>query len=143
MEYLALEDHLCFTIYALSRQITCVYRPALEQLDLTYPQYLVMVLLWEQDGRSVKDLGNRLYLDSGTLTPLLKRLEEKKLIARKRNVEDERLVNVHLTPAGKQLKKQAPAVPKSLMEKVDMPVEKIIELREQLNSILQQLEPVE
>ncbi len=140
MENLALEDHLCFTIYALSRQITCVYGPALDQLDLTYPQYLVMVLLWEKDGRSVKELGQKLYLDSGTLTPLLKRLEEKKYILRKRNAEDERIVNVHLTATGKQLKKQAPAVPKSLMDKVDMPLEKIIELREQLAILLHQVE---
>ncbi|HEY0273050.1 MAG TPA: MarR family transcriptional regulator, partial [Chitinophaga sp.] len=103
MQKLALEDHLCFTLYALSRQITCVYRPALDALDITYPQYLVLVLLWEQDGRSVKELGARLYLDSGTLTPLLKRLEDKKLLRRQRDSADERVVNVHLTPAGKAL----------------------------------------
>lgn len=141
MENLKLEDHLCFTIYALSRQITCVYRPALDALDITYPQYLVLVLLWEQDGRSVKDLGQRLYLDSGTLTPLLKRLEEKQLLHRQRDQQDERVVNVHLTAAGKGLQEKAPSVTNALMEKMDLPIDQIIALRGQLATLLQSMQP--
>ena len=140
MQIATLEDHLCFTVYALSRQITCVYRPALEALVITYPQYLVLVLLWEQDGRSVKELGQRLYLDSGTLTPLLKRLEEKKLLRRERDTMDERVVNVHLTATGKALKKDAPTVTDALISKINMPVKQVLELRDQLSALLQSLE---
>ncbi|PUZ21210.1 DNA-binding transcriptional regulator, MarR family [Chitinophaga costaii] len=141
MQNLTLEDHLCFTIYALSRQFTCVYRPALDALGITYPQYLVMVLLWEQDGRSVKDLGARLYLDSGTLTPLLKRLEEKQLLHRQRDTTDERVVLVHLTAAGKALQEQAPTVTGALQDKMNLSLDQINALRGQLSTLLHSLEP--
>ncbi len=89
-EYLRLDNQLCFPLYALSRQITNIYRPMLEKLGLTYPQYLVMMVLWEEKTASVKSLGERLWLDSGTLTPLLKRMEASGLIRRERSSDDER-----------------------------------------------------
>ena len=90
MDKLCLENQMCFKLYALSRQFTARYRPVLEKLDMTYPQYLVMLVLWKEKSITVKELGNRLYLDSGTLTPLLKRLEQKGLLSRQRDAADER-----------------------------------------------------
>jgi DNA-binding MarR family transcriptional regulator len=111
---LKLSDQLCFSVYAVSRLITSQYQPILASLDLTYPQYLVMLLLWEHQTLSVKELGQQLLLDSGTLTPLLKRLEAKHLIRRQRSKEDERIVNIVLTTAGQQLQQQAADVPEQI-----------------------------
>ena len=108
---LLLDDQLCFALYAASRAVTNRYRPLLEKLDLTYPQYLVMLVLWEGDGLMVSELGQRLRLDSGTLTPLLKRLEGAGFVSRMRAVEDERRVHIHLTAAGRRLKARAARVP--------------------------------
>ena len=99
----ALDDQLCFALYAASRAVTARYRPMLDELGLTYPQYLVMMLLWEQDNQTVGQLGHRLALDSGTLSPLLKRLTAAGLVARHRRVEDERSVSVTLTDTGRAL----------------------------------------
>src|SRR3954451_24599209 len=104
---LQLEDQLCFALYHASRALTRAYGPLLEPLGLTYPQYLVLLVLWERDGLAVKDIGERLKLDSGTLTPLLKRLEQQGLVARQRGEDDERVVRVHLTPAGRGLRTRA------------------------------------
>ena len=101
---LDLNEQLCFALYAASRRMTAAYRPLLDALDLTYPQYLVMLVLWEQDGLTVRELGARLQLDSGTLTPLLKRLERAGLISRRRRVSDEREVEVGLTRSGRILR---------------------------------------
>src|ERR1700712_2950320 len=106
MDQLHLENQLCFPLYALSRQMTALYRPYLEKLDLTYPQYLVMLLLWEHEKLSVKEIGCELWLDSGTLTPLLKRMEETGLVDRLRCTEDERIVHVRLTREGQLLQKK-------------------------------------
>lgn len=114
MKQLKLSNQLCFSFYALSRLVTSHYQPLLAELDLTYPQYLVMLALWEQDALSVKALGQQLMLDSGTLTPLLKRLETKKLIKRLRSKEDERMVHIHLTTAGKQLQQEAADIPEKI-----------------------------
>ncbi len=108
---LLLDNQLCFALYSTSLAMTKIYKPLLAPLGLTYPQYLVMLVLWEQDGVMVSELGERLYLDSGTLTPLLKRLEAAGLIARLRDVADERRVHITLTSAGRKLKLQASAVP--------------------------------
>ena len=110
-EWLQLDHQLCFALYASSLAMTKLYKPILEPLGLTYPQYLVMLVLWEADGVAVSDLGARLTLDSGTLTPLLKRLEAAGLISRLRDVQDERRVHVHLTAAGRRLKARATQVP--------------------------------
>src|SRR5579871_3201832 len=112
MKFIPLQYHLCFKLYALSRQITQTYHPVLESLDLTYPQYLVLLVLWEEKTVSVKELGTRLLLDSGTLTPLLRRLEQKGLLTRQRDPEDERSVIIKLTRTGTALKEKAGKVPR-------------------------------
>lgn len=111
---LALDQQLCFALYTASRAVTRAYGPLLEPLGLTYPQYLVMLVLWEEDGATVKRIGERLALDSGTLTPLLKRMEAAELVERRRSAEDERVVTAHLTPAGRALRARARLVPKRL-----------------------------
>ena len=111
---LQLDRQLCFPLYALSKEITRRYTPILAPLDLTYPQYLVMMVLWEHQQQSVNQIGARLYLDSGTLTPLLKRLQSKGLIERSRSDEDERSVLIRLTEAGQQLEHLAAEVPKQI-----------------------------
>lgn len=111
---LRLDDHLCFALYTASRAFTRAYRPLLAELGLTYPQYVTLLALWEQDDQSVRELGDRLALDSGTLTPLLKRLEESKLIRKERSSDDERVVRVRLTAAGKKLEARAREIPQAL-----------------------------
>jgi DNA-binding MarR family transcriptional regulator len=111
----ALDDQLCFALYAASRAVTARYRPMLEEIGLTYPQYLVMMLLWEQDNQTVGQLGNRLALDSGTLSPLLKRLTAAGLVTRHRRVEDERSVSIALTDAGRALRERAFAISESMI----------------------------
>jgi len=115
-ELLRLDNQLCFSIYAASRAITRAYRPLLEPLGLTYPQYLVLLILWEQDGQSVNEIGRRLYLDSGTLTPLLKRMEQSGFLVRARSAADERKVEICLGPKGNALKTHALAIPEALIE---------------------------
>ena len=112
---LKLDNQLCFALYSASLTMTKVYKPLLANLGVTYPQYLVLLVLWEQDQRMVSDIGDRLFLDSGTLTPLLKRLESQGLIVRTRGADDERRVNVSLTAAGKQMRKRAAVVPKEIL----------------------------
>jgi DNA-binding MarR family transcriptional regulator len=109
--WLLLDRQLCFALYSASLAMTKLYKPLLEPLGLTYPQYLVMLVLWEGDGLTVSQVGERLALDSGTLTPLLKRLESAGLVQRLRDAADERRVLLQLTPAGRALKAQARKVP--------------------------------
>jgi len=111
---LRLDRQICFALYNASRAVTQAYVPLLAPLGLTYPQYLVMLVLWEEDGASVKELGQRLSLDSGTLTPLLKRVEAAGLVARRRDPADERVVRVHLTAKGRALAAKAAAVPAAI-----------------------------
>jgi DNA-binding MarR family transcriptional regulator len=111
---LLLEQQLCFALYNASRALIRAYGPLLEPLGLTYPQYLVMLVLWEEKSASVKALGERLALDSGTLTPLLKRLEERGLITRRRDPDDERVVRIELTTEGQKLRSKARRVPAGL-----------------------------
>jgi len=139
MDNLKLENQLCFPLYALSRQITNLYRPLLEELALTYPQYLVMLLLWQHTQLSVKEIGTRLWLDSGTLTPLLKRLEQKGLIERKRDKQDERMVQILITDSGKELQTKAEKVPVALSQSLPITREKGLQLVNKLNSVLKQL----
>jgi DNA-binding MarR family transcriptional regulator len=108
---LKLDEQVCFALYAASRAVTDVYRPLLAELDLTYPQYLVLLVLWEQDSRPVKQIGAALQLDYGTVSPLLKRLEARGFITRKRFADDERSVVISLTPAGDALRTRAAAIP--------------------------------
>ncbi|MCO4744197.1 MAG: winged helix-turn-helix transcriptional regulator [Proteobacteria bacterium] len=140
MNPLALEAQMCFPLYAAARAMQRAYRPLLTELGLSYPQYLTMLVLWERDGMPVNAIGTRLHLDSGTLTPLLKRLERRGVIERRRRAEDERVVEVYLTEEGHQLREQAEQVPLQLLCKVDLPREDVAELRTTLTELLARLE---
>lgn len=129
---LLLANQACFALYSANLAMTRVYRPLLEALELTYPQYLVMLLLWEQDGQTMKALGERLLLDSGTLTPLLKRLEGQGLVTRARDPADERLVRIHLTPQGTALRERATALPERIAAAANCPLPELAGLREAL-----------
>ncbi|HEX8427637.1 MarR family transcriptional regulator [Hymenobacter sp.] len=139
IDLLKLDNQLCFPLYAASRMLTKAYQPFLLALDLTYPQYLVFMLLWEHEQLTVKELGEKLMLDSGTLTPLLKRMEQKQWVSRRRDPDDERSVIIGLTPAGQALQTQACRVPEQLLEKLDMSPTEISALRTQLTHLLAQL----
>jgi DNA-binding MarR family transcriptional regulator len=138
-DHLRLDDQLCFALYAASRAMTNAYAPLLAELGLTYPQYLAMMVLWETDGARVSEIGDRLELDSATLTPLLKRLEQAGLIARKRSTEDERVVEIFLTTDGKKLKKRAHAMPACMLDRSGLSIKELVALREQLVALKQQL----
>ncbi len=139
-ESLQLKNQICFPLYALSKEITKLYRPLLEQLDMTYPQYLVMMVLWEDDGLTVSEVGEKLLLDSGTLTPLLKRLENKSFINRKRKKEDERVVELFLTDKGKSLKQKACSIPAEMLQKIDVKNDDLLQLKSLLDDILGKLQ---
>lgn len=143
-DMLALDNQLCFALYAANRAVTARYRPLLAELDLTYPQYLVMLVLWEahRDGRTVRvsDLGKRLRLDSGTLTPLLKRLAERGLVTRQRASTDERVVTVAPTGRGLAMRQQARDIPGRLLCGTGIDEKRIVALREELRAVLNLLE---
>jgi MarR family transcriptional regulator, organic hydroperoxide resistance regulator len=132
---LLLDDQLCFALYAASRAVTQRYRPLLEELGLTYPQYLVMLVLWEQGPRTVKALADELQLDYGTLSPLLKRLETAGLVARRRRTEDERSVEVALTQAGEDMKKRAAAIPQVVVDAYGLDGNQFVSLRATLREL--------
>ena len=140
---LRLDNQICFAVYSAAHAFNRVYKPLLDRLGLTYPQYLVMLVLWERDNIPLKDIGERLFLDSGTLTPLLKRLEATDLVKRTRSTEDERQVLIELTRDGHALRERAKAVPQSILaasacsvgELVAMKNE-IVALRDRLNAVL-------
>ena len=136
---LKLENQLCFPLYAVSRVFTKAYQPYLLTLGLTYPQYLVLLLLWEYDQLTVKELGDKLLLDSGTLTPLLKRMEQKQWLSHRRDPHDERSVIIGLLPAGRALQAQARNIPTQLLEKLAMSPADVLALRAQLTHMLAQL----
>ncbi|MDD6192669.1 MAG: MarR family transcriptional regulator [Lachnospiraceae bacterium] len=120
---LKLDNQLCFPLYAVSKEIVRRYKPFLDEIDLTYTQYITMMVLWENKQMSVKELGEKLYLDSGTLTPLLKRLEQKGLLTRQRDSRDERILMVNITKTGEKLKEQAVEVPQKMMGCVSLEAE--------------------
>jgi DNA-binding MarR family transcriptional regulator len=138
-EWLALDKQLCFALYSTSLAMTRAYKPLLEPLGLTYPQYLVLLVLWEGDGLTVSQLGTRLQLDSGTLTPLLKRLETQALVQRQRDTVDERVVRITLTTAGKRLKAKALAVPQTMACATACDLTQIGALAAQLNALRDRL----
>lgn len=133
---LHLDKQICFPLYAAANTMVRLYRPLLDALGLTYPQYLTMLVLWEEDGRSIGELGSQLHLDSGTLTPLLKRLETAGLVIRQRDPADERRVVVTLTATGRKLKTKAREVPGKLLCEVPLPVGELVELRRRLNALM-------
>ena len=134
-EMLQLDNQLCFAVYSASLAMTKLYKPLLDPLGLTYPQYLAMLVLWQADGITVSKLGERLALDSGTLTPLLKRLEAGGLVARIRDVGDERRVHVNLTAAGRKLKSRAASVPACLMAATQCSVDELVTLTQQMQGL--------
>lgn len=134
-QYLQLDQQLCFALYTCEKEMTKLYRPLLENLGLTYTQYITMLALWEKDEISVKTLGQKLLLDSGTLTPLLKRLEASGLLRRERDAQDERVVIVRLTEQGIAMKQQACAIPIQILNRTRLSPEEIVKLRDQLNQL--------
>ena len=132
---LMLDNQLCFALYAASLAMTKLYKPLLDALALTYPQYLVMLVLWERDGLSVSALGERLSLDSGTLTPLLKRMEGAGWLARTRSTEDERRVHVRLTPSGTQLYAQAVHIPGCVLAQSGLALGDLMVLNQQIKNL--------
>ncbi|MCK2157153.1 MarR family transcriptional regulator [Exiguobacterium sp. 17-1] len=132
---LLLEEQLCFPFYAISREITKRYRPLLEPLGLTYPQYLVMLVLWEQDQQSLKAVGERLHLDSGTLTPLLKKLEASGLVERVKNPTDERHIQITLTADGHALRNEAEQIPLALKDLLGVSEEDLELVKQTLNRL--------
>lgn len=136
---LRLDNQLCFALYSASLAMTRLYKPLLEELGLTYPQYIAMLVLWERDGLMVSELGERLSLDSGTLTPLLKRLETLGLVARIRDVQDERRVHITLTPAGRKLKNRAAKIPGCILAASQCSIPELISLTQQVQALRQRL----
>jgi len=139
---LKLDKQLCFALYGAAHAFTRAYKPLLTPLGLTYPQYVVMMALWEEDDLSVKTLGERVGLDSGTLSPLLKRLEQVGYVARRRDVADERVVFITLTTAGRQLKDRAIEVFQSIGSQIGCDIGEIESLRESLKRLKTQLEAI-
>ena len=140
---LRLDNQLCFAVYAAAHAFTATYKPLLEPLGLTYPQYLVMLVLWQQDGVTVSAIGGRLGLDSGTLTPLLKRLEAGGLLTRLRDAADERQVRITLTAAGRALKQKAKGIPQRLLCASGLSLNEIGALRGRLEALAANLRAVE
>ena len=136
---LLLDNQLCFALYSTSLAMTKLYKTLLEKLGLTYPQYLVMLVLWERDGLMVSELGEHLFLDSGTLTPLLKRLESASLIARIRDVQDERRVHITLTAIGRALKTQAASIPECILKASQCSLPDIVALTQQVQTLRKNL----
>jgi DNA-binding MarR family transcriptional regulator len=145
---LHLDEQLCFALYNASRALTRTYAPLLEPLGLTYPKYLVLLVLWERDGLPVKQLGERLALDSGTLTPLLKRLELQGMVERRRGEDDERIVRIHLTHAGRALRGRARKIPVELACRAgydlasEASMRELVKLRDELSALARRLSAV-
>ncbi|MGE0351421.1 MarR family winged helix-turn-helix transcriptional regulator [Hydrogenophaga sp.] len=136
---LRLDHQLCFALYSASLAMTKLYKPLLDELGLTYPQYLAMLVLWERDGVTVSELGERLHLDSGTLTPLLKRLEAAELVTRLRDVQDERRVLIRLTAAGRKLKTRAARIPGCVLQATQCEVSEVLALTRQVQALRDRL----
>jgi DNA-binding MarR family transcriptional regulator len=136
---LLLDNQLCFALYSASLAMTKLYKPLLDDLGLTYPQYLTLLVLWERDGLTVSELGERLSLDSGTLTPLLKRLEAAGLIARIRAIEDERRVHITLTAAGRKLKGRAQKIPACILAASQCSIPELVQLTRQIQGLRERL----
>jgi DNA-binding MarR family transcriptional regulator len=132
---LALDRQLCFALYSASRAMTAAYRPLLTELNLTYPQYLVLLVLWEDGETTVGRLGERLQLDSGTLSPLLKRLEANGFVRRERSLDDERTVQVTLTPAGRRLERRAGCIPERLFPSTGLSENGVADLRDAVRQL--------
>ena len=135
-DVLKLENQICFPLYACAKEVVRRYKPYLDEIGLTYTQYIAMMVMWEHKRISVKELGGFLYLDSGTLTPLLKKLEQKGYVSRARDDKDERVLNVTITPAGEALRDRAVMIPSRLAACVELPLEDALELGALLKRLL-------
>jgi DNA-binding MarR family transcriptional regulator len=140
-EALKLDNQLCFALYACSREITKLYKPILDELNITYTQYISLLVLWEKDNITVKEMGKKLHLDSGTLTPLLKKLESMNLVKRLRDTIDERNVYVTLTQRGIELKKMAIEIPSKILCSTGLSIENAVLLKANIDSLLLSLTP--
>ncbi|MCU1586043.1 MAG: MarR family transcriptional regulator [Microbacteriaceae bacterium] len=136
MDPLALDRQVCFALAAASRSVIALYRPVLQPLGLTHPQYLVMLALWERNPRTVTDIGATLFLEPATLSPLLKRLESAGYVTRARNATDERSLDVRLTSAGVALRSQAEQVPGRIVERLGMPLSELERIRDDLTKLI-------
>lgn len=134
-----LGNQLCFPLYVIAKEITGLYRPLLEELDITYPQYLVMMVLWEHQRLTVNQIGEKLFLDSGTITPLLKRLEAKSYIVRQRKIEDERVVEISLTDEGERLQDKACLIPERMNDRLDLSETDVQELKQAISKLLDKI----
>lgn len=134
-DMLGLEAQFCFAVYSTAHALNRAYKPLLDRLGVTYPQYLVLLALWGEDGRSVGSLGAQLMLESSTLTPLLKRMETAGLLRRERSAEDERQVTVRLTPKGRRLRKKAEAVPPSILAATGCNAPELNRLRDRMTAV--------
>ncbi|MET0783900.1 MAG: MarR family transcriptional regulator [Leifsonia flava] len=135
-DLLSLENQVCFALAVASRSVLALYRPVLEPLGLTHPQYLVMLALWERSPRSVKEIGSALQLDPATLSPLLKRLEATGYVTRQRSTVDERVLDVTLTDAGRRLRDQAEGIPPKIVSELGMSIEDLTRIRETLHAVI-------
>jgi DNA-binding MarR family transcriptional regulator len=135
-DVLALENQVCFGLAVAARSVIALYRPVLEPLSLTHPQYLVMLALWEREPRTVKDLSDTLALEPATLSPLLKRLEATGYVQRRRSTADERALEVRLTESGRALRAEAEKIPPRIVERLGLPVSQLESLRESLHTII-------
>ena len=134
-----LGNQLCFPLYVIAKEITGLYRPLLEELDITYPQYLVMMVLWEHQRLTVNQIGEKLFLDSGTITPLLKRLEAKSYIVRQRKIEDERVVEISLTDEGERLQDKACLIPEKMNDRLNLSETDVQELKQAISKLLDKI----
>jgi len=137
---LKLDNQVCFPLYAAANAVVRAYYPYLSELGLTYPQFLVLMVLWEEDGVSIGEIGRRLHLETGTLTPVLKRMEAAGLVARRRSESDERRVCVSLTPSGKALRDKARDVPTRMMERFDLKQENALLLKDLLTDLVNRID---
>ena len=137
-EILKLENQVCFPLYACSKEIVKRYTPLLDEINLTYTQYITMMVLWEKEEVNVKELGKHLYLDSGTLTPVLKKLEQKGYVTRKRDTKDERVLNVAVTEKGMELQEQALQIPARVSEEIQMTSDELLTLNGLLRKFLKE-----
>jgi DNA-binding MarR family transcriptional regulator len=141
-EQLKLGNQLCFPVYAASRLITREYQPFLDKLGITYPQYLVLMILWEEDGMPVNDIAKKLILNTNTITPLLKRMEQQGIIRRKRSRQDERKVIVQLTEKGREMQEEASLIPQQLASRLvegELKLDDLVRLKESLDSMIRSL----
>lgn len=134
-DHLGLDEQFCFAVYSTAHALNRAYKPLLDRLGVTYPQYLVLLALWEEDGRSVGSLGAQLMLESSTLTPLLKRMEAAGLLRRERSREDERQVTLRLTPKGRRLRDRARTVPKSVLAATQCSARDLAQLRDRVAEV--------